>query len=404
VNRKRPQDSPRDWYQMKAPVADGPAEVLIYDEIGWYGITATNFANDLKAIDADAITVRLNSPGGDVYDGIAILNALRGHKAKITTVIDGLAASAASFIAMAGDEIVMNRNSELMIHDAWGVSIGNAADLAKAAADLDRISDNIASIYAERAGGTVEEWRLIMRAETWYSAQEAVDVGLADRVDAKAEEPAPDEKAAARFDISVFNYAGRRAAPAPLRPTNGTESGPGSPAASTTPAGPAGSTQEGGLPVALTLTDEQETSIREALGLAVEATADEIVTAIEDLATKPAPAAAAPAALANDTVVAIDREVLATLQASAARGEAAAQRQENDDRERLVVDAIKAGKIPPARKDFWLDSLKADPGMADTLAKMAPGLIPVTPIGHGQDAEAKTSEDAIYASLYGSEA
>ncbi len=189
--------SPRDWYKMQSQTATAPAEILIYDEIGWYGFTATNFVNDLKKIEGDEIVVRLNSPGGDVYDGVAILNALRGHKARITTVVDGLAASAASFIAMAGDEIVMSRNSELMIHDAWGMSVGNATELHKMADDLDRISNNIASIYAERAGGTPAEWRAVMQSETWYSAQEAVDAGLADRVVVKPDAAEKDDAAKA---------------------------------------------------------------------------------------------------------------------------------------------------------------------------------------------------------------
>ncbi|AVP67324.1 hypothetical protein C7H75_04785 [Prescottella equi] len=116
----------REWYTIRnADTTDTPAEVLIYDEIGsswWGGVSAKSFAKDLSAVEATDITVRLNSPGGDVFEGIAILNALRNHKARITVYVDGIAASAASFIAMAGDEIVMCRNAEMMIHDAWGTA------------------------------------------------------------------------------------------------------------------------------------------------------------------------------------------------------------------------------------------------------------------------------------------
>lgn len=395
MTRKRPQDSPRDWYQMKAATADAPAEVMIYDEIGWYGVTAANFTSDLKAIDAEAITVRLNSPGGDVYDGISILNSLRDHPATITVIVDGLAASAASFIAMAGEEIVMGRNSELMIHDAWGMAVGNAADLAKLSANLDRVSNNIASIYADRAGGTPADWREVMRAETWYSADEAVAAGLADRVQ---EKPADDAEVAARFDLSVFNYAGRSQAPAPLRSAPRAESDP---TAGTSPqAVKPGSTEEGGSPVAITFTDEQETSIRDALGLAVDADGDAIVAAIEDLATKPA-AEAPPAALAEG-VVAIDQSVLVALQASAARGEAAARRQEDDDRTSMVDTAVRNGQIAPARREHWLNSIKADAGQAEVLAGLAHGLIPVSEIGHGQDVQ--DSGPDVFAQLFGSEA
>ena len=385
----------RDWYRMQAATPDAPAEVMIYDEIGWYGVTAADFVNDLKAIDGDAITVRLNSPGGDVYDGIAILNALRGHKAKITTVVDGLAASAASFIAMAGDEIVMGRNSELMIHDAWGYAIGNAAEVRKIADDLDRASDNIASIYADRAGGTAEEWRAVMRTETWYSAQEAVDAGLADRVVQPPAEDDDDTEAKASFDLSIFNYAGRSKAPAPLRPANRADSRTSR--ASTNPdETTAGTTPEGGSSMALTLSDEQETSVREALGLAEDADATAIVDAILEIATAPEPEAE-PAALADGTVV-VEAAMLEALQASARRGDEARTRQESDDRAALVENAIRTGRVAPARRDHWLAQLAADPGVAETLASLAPVYPVGQPLGH--DGVPQSTDDDVYTSLF----
>src|SRR5690606_38136643 len=118
----------------------------------------------------------------DVFDGVAIYNALRDHPADVAVRVDGLAASAASFIAQAGDKVTMNRGSQLMIHDAWGLCIGPAADMRETAALLDRVSDTIAGLYAARAGGTVEDWREAMLAESWYSAEEAVEANLADEV------------------------------------------------------------------------------------------------------------------------------------------------------------------------------------------------------------------------------
>ncbi|MBM4551526.1 hypothetical protein GS445_17970 [Rhodococcus hoagii] len=108
----------------------------------------------------------------------------------------------------------MCRNAEMMIHDAWGYCGGNAAEVRKYADELDRVSDNIASIYADRTDATTEEWRDVMRDEVWYSADEAVTAGLADRVEAKKKDSDKDN-ASASFDLSIFNYAGRRAAPAP---------------------------------------------------------------------------------------------------------------------------------------------------------------------------------------------
>jgi len=200
-------------------IAGGRATLRLYDPIdswgGWWGVSAKEFAAVLDELPDDVTEIELliNSPGGDVFDGIAILNALRRHKARVITVVEGLAASAASLIACGGDEVVMASNSELMIHDAWSICVGNAEDMASMADNLGRISDNLASVYAAKAGGEVAAWRAVMRAETWYSAAEAVAAGLADRVDAGVTDDAQEQ---ARFDAAaLFNYAGRQQAPPP---------------------------------------------------------------------------------------------------------------------------------------------------------------------------------------------
>jgi ATP-dependent protease ClpP protease subunit len=191
-----------DWYSIKNQ-ANGSAEIMIYDEIGYYAVTAQDFVNELRGIDADHIDLRLNSPGGSVFDGMAIYNSLKQHKAKVTAHIDGLAASIASVIAMAGDEIVIAKTAQMMIHDASALCIGNAKDMAEMVDLLNKMSDNIAGVYADRAGGDVASWRSAMSEESWYSADEAVTVGLADSVyDAKKTED-PE----ANWDLSVFaNY------------------------------------------------------------------------------------------------------------------------------------------------------------------------------------------------------
>jgi len=190
----------------------GTASLHLYGAIGgyWGDIDAAEVVPAIRALDVATLDVYINSPGGDVYDGIAIRNALRQHSAQIVTHVDGLAASAASFIAVAGDEVVMGENAELMVHDAWTIALGNATDLRQIADELDGISDNIAAMYAAKAGGDPAAWRDVMKAETWYSAQEAVDAGLADRT--HGDEPA----AAASFDLSMYAHAGRQAAPAPI--------------------------------------------------------------------------------------------------------------------------------------------------------------------------------------------
>lgn len=173
--------SGKSWYEMKALSKD-EAEVFIYDEVGIWGVTASDFVRDLADIKAKSIHLRINSPGGDVFDGVAIYNAIKRHSAEVTVYIDGLGASIASVIAMAGDKVLMSPHAQMMIHEASGFAMGNAADMRKLADILESISANIASIYAERAGGTAAEWRDRMFAETWYSDQEAVDAGLADAI------------------------------------------------------------------------------------------------------------------------------------------------------------------------------------------------------------------------------
>lgn len=210
--------STHKWYDISSKKKDDKvvASVMIYGEIGW-DVSSREFVKELTAIDADTIEVRINSVGGDVFDGVAIYNALRQHSAEVIVTVEGLAASAASFIAQAGDEVNMLRGSEMMIHDASALAWGNEEVMLRTASILGRISNNIASIYSERAGGTPEEWRAIMQAEMWYSPEEAVAAGLADNaVDDE------DEKAVAAkngWDLKVFNYAGRKEAPSPVEET-----------------------------------------------------------------------------------------------------------------------------------------------------------------------------------------
>ncbi|MEV5957294.1 head maturation protease, ClpP-related [Streptomyces sp. NPDC051987] len=195
------------WYRVLRNDAGGPTRVDIYDEIGgsWLfgGVSAVDFVNELAQINGD-IEVHINSPGGDVFDGLAIYNSLAQRPGNVTTVIDGLAASAASFIAQAGKVRTIAPGAMMMIHDASGMCMGNAADMRELAELLDKVSDNLAGIYADQAGGDAEEWRAAMQRETWYTADEAVAAGLAHRV---AERPQEDALAAvARFDLSVYAH------------------------------------------------------------------------------------------------------------------------------------------------------------------------------------------------------
>lgn len=162
-----------------ADTAAGP-ELWLYEEIGFWGVTAADVAASLTPLAGERVTLRVNSPGGEVFDGIAIFNLLKNHPGGVDVVVDGLAASAASFIAMAGESITMQPHSRMMIHDALAFAYGNAAELTALAALLDDLSANIASIYAERSGGEADAFRELMRAETWLDPAAAVELGLAD--------------------------------------------------------------------------------------------------------------------------------------------------------------------------------------------------------------------------------
>jgi ATP-dependent Clp endopeptidase proteolytic subunit ClpP len=186
---------PPGFYRIANKAADTP-EILLYGEIGEFGVGAEAFVTDLAKIKTNRLILRVHSVGGDAFDGMAIYNAVQRHRAHITVIIDGLAASAGSFIAMAGDRVEMHRTSELMIHDAYGFLIGGADEYRAQADLLDKLSDAIASIYSARAGGTVTEWRAAMRKESWYSSEEAVEAGLADAI-VKEAKPVADRTATA---------------------------------------------------------------------------------------------------------------------------------------------------------------------------------------------------------------
>jgi ATP-dependent protease ClpP protease subunit len=217
-------DGKQTWYQIKNSLDEGGtpvAVITLYGDIGSWGITAASFVEELKAIDAPEIRLHVSSPGGEVFDGLACYNALRSHRAKVIVQVDSLAASIASVIAMAGDRIIMAPHSQMMLHMAAGVACGEASELREYADFLDRQSENIAGVYAERAGGTVKQWLKVMAQETWYFAAEAVEAGLADEV-AKPQRMTPEEEEQARavaaaWDLSVYNYAhtSREEAPAP---------------------------------------------------------------------------------------------------------------------------------------------------------------------------------------------
>lgn len=194
-----------DWYQVIKNV-DLPHQLRIYDEIGFFGITAQDLIKDLADAGPGDLDVHIHCPGGDVFEALAIYNALEQRSGTVRVVVDSLAASAASFIAQAASpgQLSVAKNASFMIHDAFGLGIGNSKDLRELAELLDVQSDVIAGIYADRSGKPVAQWREAMRAESWYVGQAAVDAGLADRVQDGRASPKND------WDLSVFRNAAVR--------------------------------------------------------------------------------------------------------------------------------------------------------------------------------------------------
>jgi len=187
----------KNWYRIENAAAD-EATICIYDEISAWGISAQSFCSDLAGVKASTINLHINSPGGNVFDGITIGNALQAHAATVNVVIDGLAASIASIIAMAGDKISMAKNAMMMIHNAWGGCCGNSSDMLKMADTLDKIDSTLVDTYAARTGCGKRAVKQMMNDETWMTADEAKAKGFCDCV-------GTDGAAKASFDLSKFH-------------------------------------------------------------------------------------------------------------------------------------------------------------------------------------------------------
>ena len=190
------------------PGADADTTISILDVIGddiWSGggVTANRISAALRSIGSQDITVRINSPGGDMFEGIAIYNLLRAHPAKVTVEVLGWAASAASIIAMAGDEIRMGLGSFMMVHNAWGIVIGNRHDMREAAILFDQFDAALADIYQARTGMTRTDIEQLMDAETFMTAAQAVEHGFADGVDDAQIHPETNASAQVRPEIQA---------------------------------------------------------------------------------------------------------------------------------------------------------------------------------------------------------
>lgn len=377
---RRP-DAPRN--ELTGGVTGGGTAVLrLYDVIdSWgdpYGVSAKDFAETLDALPASVATIELhlNSPGGEVFEAIAILNLLRQHPAVVNVVVDGLAASAASVVACAGATLTMSPNSQLMVHNAWGAAVGDAQDLHDTADQLDKLTLNLADVYARKSGKPAALWLQMMEAETWLSDQEAVTAGLADRVaEVKTgpvvplpddDEQTPDDvrqtpmAPAAMFDLSRFAFAGRACAPAPrLQLPQASASGRPT------------TTKGAGMDPAV---------LRAELALPADAPDEDVLTAAREFREA---AGRANASVDGQWRAALDE---ARQQVRDLSGQLAQFRSDQADRDResFLASAVNEGRITPAERERFGRLWAADRNLAaEMIADRAVGsALALTEVGH----------------------
>jgi len=381
-----------DAITVPTPAGTGTvATVRMYGPIdswgGYWGISAKDVGAILDALpdSVEQIILRINSPGGEVWEAVSILNMLRAHAATVTAVVDGLAASAASVIAAGCDEAVMSPGTQMMIHSPSSITWGNAREMRKTADVLDVIEASIIEIYAAKAGE--QDWPTLLADETWLTAQQTADLGLADRVavipDAGETETVgteddellvlPDEEDPEDSAARVVHIIARTPR---LRLPSSTE--PGEPR------------QKENAVAYSDLT----AGLRKRLGVTDADASDETLLAALDEALAEQPTTTA----APDGAVIIDANAWAEVQAAAQDGRAARAEQDKTRRDRIVDDAVNDGRIPPASREGWRKQLDTDEnGIKTLLAGFPTNTVPVKPLGHSDEPSA---DDSLYAKAF----
>lgn len=401
ANRERPElirflarDQMAERVRQPAPRAEvtlvgGDVPVIrIYDVIdswgGYWGVSSVEVAEalDLVPDGTPVVEVHLNSPGGEATEGVAIANLLRQHPSKVVAVVDGLAASAASMIAMGADEVVMAPSSQMMIHDASGGAWGTAAFLEKQARALHHLSDMYAAAYAGKAGGEPAAWRELMLAETWYSPEEAVTAGLADRVLAEAATDDP-KASVAHHDLRVFAYAGREHAPAPEL----------SPASAVEHAAAGGTTRK----EPDTMSDTLIQGLRERLGFAENADEATVLASLDEALSENADPKPDPAAVViPEGHVVVPEARLKDLETGVAASASIAQKIHEQERT-AFLDSVRT-KFAPANRAAWEAEYDRDPAGTKAHFEKAPDIVALTEVGHGEDPTG--TDDAEFYALF----
>lgn len=396
-----PRDKSEILNAVTTPAPSGDetvATIRLYGPIdswgGWWGISTRDVGEVLDHLPESVtqIILRINSPGGEVFEGVSILNMLRAHKANVTAVVDGLAASAASVIAAGCDETVMSPGTQMMIHSPWMITFGSAADLRKDAEMLDGVEASIIEIYQEKAGE--KDWATLLADDTWLTAAAAVEMGLADRVavvpDAGEAETVGNEDADTEGDEGVENHARQR--PAAFRSGRVAATSAKLPSSSE-PGDP--NRKENAVAYS-----DLTAGLRERLGVTDADASDETLLAALDESLAEQANTPEPTALPAGAV-AIDATVLAQLQADARAGAEARAEQDRARRDGIVANALREGRITSASQDTWRAQLDTDEegttALLQTLA--ANSATPVREIGHSDSLT--SAEDALYAAAFG---
>lgn len=402
----------RHWYKWITAKADtkAPAEkravVHVYDTIGadmfFGGVDVKELVDEIEALGDDVtLEARINSPGGYAWDGLTLATAIMRHKGPTETYVDGLAASAASIVALASDRVVVSKYGQIMLHNARGGVYGTAEELKAGAEALGKLNNSIADFYADRAGGDAAGWRRVMSRETWYNAEEALAAGLATEVDESAKREDSEQAVALSLakPTAMFKYPGRQAAPPP---TASAQDGPTGPV-----------TQEAKVPIS--------EKLAERLGLSADATDEEVNAKLDELEGKGTPAEpgdagtppAAPPAPPAPEAGAVEKvaaeaaklglmvtapEAVAKMRDDAALG-VAAHAELTSRRINTALDtAIERGKILPALRGKFEALMRSDERGTTQLLDAIPeqSAAPTAELGHALDPVALAGgEDAI---------
>lgn len=381
-----PTDKADFFGAVTTPSVEGDAQVAtirMYGPIdswgGWWGISTEDVARviDVLPESVELIVLRINSPGGEVWEAMAILNMLAAHRARVIAVVDGLAASAASFIAASCDETVMSPGSQMMIHSPSHIAWGNAAEMRKTADFLDVLQASMIEVYTEKAGE--KDWAALLDAETWLTAAATVELGLADRVDV-----VPDSGPATTVGVQD-DAAEIVVLPVEPEDTAGDRiQAAAAIARASAPKPP--SSSEPGVPNRkenVVAHDDPQAGVNERLGT-TDAEAVEETAPAASMAAPATPTSSTPTAALPEGIVAVDANVWAETQRNAQLGAEARAEQDRQRRDGIIAKALEDGRISPLSQASFRAMLETDEARAaEAIASLQPNTaLPVDEIGH----------------------